>query len=100
MPLYEYDCPSCEPFTDWRSMSESSAPATCPACGGVAERILSACGVGGRARSLHRPRGVPEPSLVKRELREPPRPDRSGGPPKHHHGGHTHGADRPWMIGH
>lgn len=42
MPAYEYHCASCgNAFELWRPMSESSAPATCPTCGGAAEKLVS-----------------------------------------------------------
>lgn len=42
MPRYEYLCPKCRnEFELWRPMSESSAPATCPTCGGQAEKLVS-----------------------------------------------------------
>jgi putative FmdB family regulatory protein len=32
MPVYEYDCEACGPFTALRPMAESAAPMECPAC--------------------------------------------------------------------
>ena len=88
MPLYEYECPDCGPFTAWRAMAESGAPVACARCAGLSARILSATSaIGGRGRK----RGIPEPRLVRRQ--EGPAAGTQGG-------GHGHGHDRPWMIGH
>lgn len=38
MPLYEYDCLDCGPFTEMRPMSDSSLPCACPECGDPAPR--------------------------------------------------------------
>lgn len=40
MPVYEYDCPGCGPFSALRSMAEFKAPHACPACGIEAPRVL------------------------------------------------------------
>src|SRR5580658_5190095 len=42
MPLYEYECREHGIFDEHRTMDESEASASCPACGGDARRILSA----------------------------------------------------------
>ena len=42
MPLYDYECEECGPFTELRSMSRSSDPMPCPACGNAAPRTLTA----------------------------------------------------------
>jgi len=41
MALYEYECPSCGDFTQWRPMSESRLPAECPQCHAAAKRVFS-----------------------------------------------------------
>jgi putative FmdB family regulatory protein len=88
MPLYEYECVDCGGFTAWKAMAESSVPTACVSCHALSGRVLSAVAVGrGRAR----PRGGPEPRLVKRNLDPPPAAPQPG---------HTHGHERPWMVGH
>ena len=92
MPIYEYDCRACGPFSDARPMAASALPAPCPRCARQSPRVLSATAIGHGART-RRPRA--EPSLVVKERRPPkvskvdplrrPRPDRGG---------------RPWMLGH
>ena len=41
MPLYEFECAECGPFTKLRSLNQSSAPAECPECGATAPRVFS-----------------------------------------------------------
>ncbi|MBI4496706.1 MAG: zinc ribbon domain-containing protein [Chloroflexi bacterium] len=42
MPIYEYTCPTCDVrFEVLRAMSQSDAPATCPAGHEGAQRVLS-----------------------------------------------------------
>ena len=33
MPVYEYLCDHCGPFTDIRPMAECELPSACPECG-------------------------------------------------------------------
>jgi putative FmdB family regulatory protein len=40
MPVYEYLCDSCGPFTDMRPMAECELPQDCPDCGTVAPRVI------------------------------------------------------------
>ena len=40
MPVYEYLCADCGPFTDLRPMSEYDAPMQCPGCGVLAPRAF------------------------------------------------------------
>jgi putative FmdB family regulatory protein len=40
MPVYEYLCNGCGPFTDMRPMAECDAPSDCPACGASAPRVI------------------------------------------------------------
>ena len=35
MPVYEFECGACGPFTQLRSLDASSLPANCPHCGKV-----------------------------------------------------------------
>ena len=41
MPIYEYECGSCGPFSALRKMSESSSPMACGSCGNESSRIIS-----------------------------------------------------------
>ena len=38
MPVYDYQCDTCGPFTVLRPMAECEAPHACPDCGGQAPR--------------------------------------------------------------
>ena len=40
MPVYDYLCAECGPFTDLRPMSECDAPLPCPGCGAAAPRAF------------------------------------------------------------
>jgi putative FmdB family regulatory protein len=40
MPVYDYLCSDCGPFTDLRPMSECDAPLQCPGCSVLAPRAF------------------------------------------------------------
>ncbi|GGC47598.1 FmdB family zinc ribbon protein [Chelatococcus reniformis] len=40
MPVYDYECPDCGPFSALRSMADYQAAADCPSCASAAPRIL------------------------------------------------------------
>jgi putative FmdB family regulatory protein len=40
MPVYEYLCNDCGPFTNMRPMAECDEPDDCPACGTEAPRVI------------------------------------------------------------
>ena len=40
MPVYEYLCDDCGPFTDMRPMAECDEPQDCPRCAGVSARVI------------------------------------------------------------
>jgi putative FmdB family regulatory protein len=40
MPVYDYLCEQCGPFTEMRPMAESDAPRACPECGEDAPRAF------------------------------------------------------------
>jgi len=43
MAIYEYYCAACgKEFEIRRPISESDAPTSCPSCGGVAQKLVSA----------------------------------------------------------
>ena len=44
MPVYEYSCVECEnKFEMLRSLKNAGEAVVCPACGGKAQQVLSAC---------------------------------------------------------
>lgn len=40
MPVYEYLCEACGPFTELRPMAQCEDPSDCPACGDSAPRVI------------------------------------------------------------
>ena len=42
MPLYEYICQDCGPFTEMEKMARASEPMPCPSCEQLAPRGISA----------------------------------------------------------
>ena len=40
MPVYEYLCEGCGPFTQMRPMAESELPSECPDCAATAQRVI------------------------------------------------------------
>jgi putative FmdB family regulatory protein len=40
MPVYEYRCDACGPFTQMRPMAEYEQPTPCPGCGAAAPRVI------------------------------------------------------------
>jgi len=93
MPVYEYECRACGPFSDARPMASCALPAPCPRCAGDAPRVLSATAIGG---GRGRRRRSAEPELKVKKHAEPKKPSKTDPlrAPRHDHGG------RPWMIGH
>jgi putative FmdB family regulatory protein len=91
MPLYEFQCETCGPFEQWRTLAEASNPMLCPTCQTAAKRLFSPPSLILTSGTL-RVRGEQnsEPQLVKRSQ------DRETASPKYQ--SHRHG--RPWMIGH
>ncbi|CAH1655262.1 FmdB family zinc ribbon protein [Chelatococcus asaccharovorans] len=52
MPVYEYECAACGPFTAMRPMADFEAPCDCPDCGAEAPRVLiTAPAIGAMNRS-------------------------------------------------
>lgn len=112
MPLYNYVCDAHGEFVDWRSMSDSAAPAPCPACGHAAARAISLptlALMNHTTRKAHHinERSADQPRI---ETRVAAKEDTGHGGRGHAHGhahahggrgGHRHGgSSRPWMIGH
>jgi len=94
MPLYEYECADHGVFESQRAMSDYASAGTCPACTGVAPRIVSLSGGAcvERSERVARDRNEQsrhEPSVVSRPA-SPVRPAAMGSS--------EHG--RPWALGH
>lgn len=113
MPLYDYQCGTCGPFREWRTMSECEAEVPCPACSVPAPRLAAApmlrvLSPSDRIAHERNERSAHEPKVVRRE-------DLPGARPRshdhHHHDvspllkrqfgkvSRSH-ADRPWLVGH
>ncbi len=112
MPLYEYTCPDCGPFTAWGRMATADAPVACPACGAVAPRAI-ACPALGMERGRYEAHARNERAAHEPDLRT--RPAGGGEPQAHRHdhhppldprvrklvgNAHAHVARRPWSVGH
>ena len=41
MPVYEYSCEECGPFTKLRGFDQSGEPANCPDCGALSPKVFS-----------------------------------------------------------
>jgi putative FmdB family regulatory protein len=89
MPLYEFRCPECGIFDEWRSIADRSNPARCPSCQQAANRILSVPGIQLNGSIRLKKSENPEPQLVKKSEVDPDKRTR----PRSHGG-------RPWMINH
>ena len=108
MPLYSYDCTHCGEFEDWRSMSEAGDPSTCPDCGDLAPRAVSAPNLAttprnNRVAHERNEKSAHEPRFVSKEEQKATGRKRSGHDHHHHGHGHSHAhgsSGRPWMIGH
>jgi putative FmdB family regulatory protein len=98
MPIYEYRCPRCGLFSELVKMSEASVPAPCPACQGLAPRVLSVP----RLTTLSRAqRSAWERN--EKSAHEPQRASRhlcSAGAGGCGHKPRRTQPKRPWMLGH
>ena len=63
MPLYDYQCPTCGPFTAFCAMADYAKPARCHACDAISPRaILTAPAVAGMDAGLRRGLAINERS--------------------------------------
>lgn len=110
MPLYEYHCGDCGPFSAWGVMDAPYAPSACPSCGDAAQRRISAPNLALMSSSTRQAHQRNE-----RSAHEPRQTRRAG---CGCHGAHTcstagaktdHSTKlqrqtkpnaRPWMLGH
>jgi putative FmdB family regulatory protein len=110
MPLYEFECVICGPFSELLTIAERNSPVACPECHLQAARVVSAPflavmnPVGRNAamrneRSQHEPRVGPKPSCCstgtcshkKAKKKEGEKPALQSSTRKNR---------RPWMLGH
>jgi putative FmdB family regulatory protein len=110
MPVYDYDCRRCGPFSETKPMAEYAAPQPCPSCADPAPRAIfsvpAIAGMDAAARTAHatneRSAHAPKSSKAsghgpncgccksKAPSRTLVRPDGSKSFP----------GSRPWMISH
>ena len=100
MPLYEYICQDCGPFTEIEKMARASEPMPCPSCEQLAPRGISApflANMDPNNRVAHQRNELsshePKVGNVKKH-------DHSHGHGHSHRKAHGHKGSRPWMIGH
>jgi len=62
MPVYDYECDACGPFTTMRPMAECDASAACPRCGGDAPRAFLSAPYFAMAAERRRARATNEKS--------------------------------------
>ncbi|MDT7953366.1 MAG: zinc ribbon domain-containing protein [Acetobacteraceae bacterium] len=106
MPVYEYLCGSCGPFSAMRPMSAYAAPAPCEGCGAAAPRaLLTAPAFSGMDQGVRRAHATNERSANApiQSRKHPPscgccRP--AGKRVAEAVGAKSFPAARPWMISH
>ncbi len=99
MPIYEYNCSECGPFTELRRMDECAMPAPCPSCQSDAPRIVSAprlaiMGRNNRIAWERNEKSAHEPRHAKSHQHDHGHAHEHKHVHKHSHRG------RPWMLGH
>ncbi|MDE3010199.1 MAG: zinc ribbon domain-containing protein [Pseudomonadota bacterium] len=106
MPIYDYCCPDCGPFTALRAVAQRDADAACPVCGAGAERTLLAAPalplLSDTLRRAHatNERSSHEPGTSRTHRHGPgcgcsAKPGRESAPQLK-----SFAAKRPWMISH
>ena len=106
MPLYEYMCEQCGPFTELRRMSECELTAECPDCNAEAARMISAprlaiMETNNRVAWERNERSAHEPRQITRSNDHHGHDHKGKHNHAHHHAHqHGHGGGRPWMLGH
>jgi putative FmdB family regulatory protein len=110
MPVYEYECETCGPFADLRSIENRDAPALCDICDQPAPRLISAPNLAlmqplhrmaavRNERSRHEPRvGLKTSCCSGRTCTH--RRSKVGDPEKPALRASTKRNRRPWMLGH
>jgi putative FmdB family regulatory protein len=108
MPLYEFNCAECGPFTELRRVSECDMPAACPICSIPAPRMISVPRLaimekGDRTAWERNEKSAHEPRPVKAGHRHDHAHEHNGGHQHKHSHSRNHKyiqAGRPWMLGH
>jgi len=108
MPVYEYECQNCGPFTALRNLSLSGQPAACPTCGTVSPKVFSVLNLRAmrtenriaherNERSAHAPH-VCGSGCSHGYARPKSRVEKESGKPILQYS--TKRNRRPWMLGH
>ena len=106
MPVYDYLCDDCGPFTAMRPMAECDLPSDCPSCSAGAPRVmltaprLSAMSPGRRRASAVNERSASAPRLRSHGAgcgccTAPAKRDGAGAA-----AARSFPSKRPWMISH
>ena len=104
MPLYEFNCAECGPFTELRRLSECDMPMECPTCAAPASRMISAPRLAIMAKNNRtawerNEKSAHEPRLVKAGHQHDHKCDHGHSHQHNQTHKHTH-SGRPWMLGH
>lgn len=112
MPLYDYACERCGPFSARVPMAEAGLPVTCPGCAMAAPRTISAPQLNLMSSTRRRidsrnEKSAHVPEVVHRAAHGDGGACAHHGGHSHSHGkghahakGHSHAPARPWMVGH
>jgi len=107
MPLYEYSCVNCGPFSDFQTMNRWADPTDCPDCGDPSDRSLSSpqiANMDSHTRIAHQrnEKSADQPLVVNKKSDDHGAAGGHGHAHAHPSSTHTHkhGPSRPWMIGH
>lgn len=107
MPLYDYECQLCGPFTLSRSMSARNDPAHCEECGLEAGRVIHAPNLAlmnplSRKASIINERSQHQPRVTNRHSCSSRCGCGGAGKPEKKRNRFQAGKpnSRPWMLGH
>jgi putative FmdB family regulatory protein len=113
MPVYDYLCSECGPFTEMRPMTECDAPHSCPECSALAPRAFltapyfatmsreSRLAHATNERSAHAPQGpCGVQGAARQRLRVLQRQALARAVKRGKNGAKSFPSSRPWMISH
>jgi putative FmdB family regulatory protein len=104
MPLYEYQCATCDyEFAELQPMARCSEPTACPCCANAAQRIISAPRLNTMRAEIRSAHQTNERSAHQPKMRQGHQCSSSC---SHQNGSaqsqlkQASGTKRPWMLGH
>ncbi|MGH2343013.1 FmdB family zinc ribbon protein [Segnochrobactraceae bacterium EtOH-i3] len=114
MPIYDYECDRCGPFSEMRPMAQSAEPCACPECGTASARAfftmpaLATMDAGRRTAHATNERASHEPISSKSERAQRLhgancaccKPGKSRSTVYRADGAKSFPSSRPWMISH